>query len=71
MLKGDLHLNMKITITTNRLPNKYPKGSVYEVTEQSLNYLALMALVNNGEARIGKPKKVKKAKKVVKKSKKK
>lgn len=38
---------MKIEITTKRLPNKYPEGSVYEVEE--LNG-ALAALVEQGEA---------------------
>jgi len=58
---------MKIRITTDRLPNKYPKGQEHEVEELTG---VLFALVNQGEAEIvGEKKKVVK-KKVVKKTKK-
>ncbi len=38
---------MKIKITTDRLPHKYPKGSVFAINEGTK---ALNALLNQGEA---------------------
>lgn len=43
---------MKVKITTNRLPNKYPQGAEYEVEENSNQGRALKALVGQGEAYI-------------------
>lgn len=48
---------MKVKITTDRLPNKYPKGEVYEVEEASG---VLLALLSQGEAEIVGEKKVEK-----------
>ena len=59
---------MKIKITTDRLPNKFPKGEEHEVAELTG---ILATLVMQGEAEIvGIKKEVKKVKKVVKKVKK-
>lgn len=62
---------MKIKITTDRLPNKFPKGEVHEVEELTG---VLAALVEQGEAEVVKKPAPKKRrvvkKKTVKKSKK-
>jgi len=58
---------MKVKITTDRLPNKYPKGGIYKVEDEKS---VLMALVRQGEAVVlGEEKKeeVKEVKKEVKK----
>jgi len=51
---------MKIKITTDRLPNKFPKGEIHEVAELTG---VLASLVKQGEAKVMVEKKVKKVKK--------
>lgn len=61
---------MKFKITTSRLENKFPQGSVVETNEgeKSPLYGIMMALVGQGEAEIeGAPKKKVIKKKIIKK----